>query len=284
MADEADETEKERKSVNFPDHRRNSHSEPEPDQSKCLGKTRSGWMQVSCFFFVYYVCVMSFFLGMLSIYFNNEDRFGPKYQSGDGFLGTPGMNFRPRAKEGTLIYFTSDRSSYKSYIHSLQLIMDEYLQSEESFLESNDSASFWKECSPDSYADSSRGCMVFGSNLTSTDCGQQNDYGFREGRPCVLLRLNKVYGWKPDPYKSEDELDSDMSQNLARKIKSWPSSTGVGDLIWVECYGRPAIWVKFSNLEPYIGVFVICRAWAKNVSPDVHNSVGSVSFELLYEP
>lgn len=46
MADEADETEKERKSVNFPDHRRNSRSEPEPDQSKCLGKTRSGWSKV----------------------------------------------------------------------------------------------------------------------------------------------------------------------------------------------------------------------------------------------
>lgn len=52
------------------------------------------------------------------------------------------------------------------------------------------------------------------------------------------VTLPQVYGWKPDPYKSEDELDSDMSQNLARKIKSWPSSTGVGDLIWVECYGR----------------------------------------------
>ena len=32
------------------------------------------------------------------------------------------------------------------------------------------------------------------------DCTLENNYGYKEGKPCILLKLNRIYGWNPEPF------------------------------------------------------------------------------------
>ena len=35
--------------------------------------------------------------------------------------------------------------------------------------------------------------------LLQGNCTQENFFGFKAGRPCILLKLNKIIGWRPQP-------------------------------------------------------------------------------------
>lgn len=48
-------------------------------------------------------------------------------------------------------------------------------------------------------------------------CSQANGYGYPKGKPCIFLKLNKIYGWKPDVY---DAPINSMPQDLQQLINS----------------------------------------------------------------
>ena len=50
------------------------------------------------------------------------------------------------------------------------------------------------------------------------NCTKENKFGFRDGRPCILIKLNKIFGWEPIPYE-ERYLPEDFPQDLEKKMK-----------------------------------------------------------------
>ena len=52
------------------------------------------------------------------------------------------------------------------------------------------------------------------------NCTKENAFGFRDGRPCILIKLNKIFGWEPIPYQ-EKYLPETFPADLEKKIKSW---------------------------------------------------------------
>lgn len=48
-------------------------------------------------------------------------------------------------------------------------------------------------------------------------CSQANGYGYPKGKPCIFLKLNKIYGWAPEVY---DAPVSSMPQDLQQVINA----------------------------------------------------------------
>jgi sodium/potassium-transporting ATPase subunit beta len=67
-------------------------------------------------------------------------------------------------------------------------------------------------------------------------CTSKYAYGYNNSAPCIFLKLNRIYGWKPDYYNDPDNLPEEMPQSLKDKIKSLPESNR--NQIWVTCYGE----------------------------------------------
>ena len=44
-------------------------------------------------------------------------------------------------------------------------------------------------------------CKVKTADLITGACTKEKNYGFDVGKPCILIKLNKIYGWKPEPSK-----------------------------------------------------------------------------------
>ncbi|KAJ0181541.1 hypothetical protein K1T71_002263 [Dendrolimus kikuchii] len=70
-------------------------------------------------------------------------------------------------------------------------------------------------------------------------CTADNFYGYRDGRPCVFLRLDNIHYWVPEPYNVTSSLPipSEMPENIKRAMIHRPANQ-YGDFIWVSCEGE----------------------------------------------
>lgn len=60
----------------------------------------------------------------------------------------------------------------------------------------------------------------FDLELLGTQCSQKNNFGYSSGNPCVILKLNRIYGWVPEPYDNPNDLPVDMPADLKNHIKA----------------------------------------------------------------
>jgi len=143
------------------------------------------------------------------------------------------------------------------------------------------------------------------------DCKGGN-YGYDSGEPCILLKLNRIYGLIPDYYNDEAKLPNEMPEELRARIAGATNKNQV----WVSCKGEgsadkegmgefsyypkdggfqeqyfpylnqdkyqsPIVAVKFKNTNVGQFVHVECRAWADNIGYDRRERTGIAHFEMI---
>ena len=111
------------------------------------------------------------------------------------------------------------------------------------------------KCKWDYIQDKHRRCHVSRRGLIdwsyNAKCTKPDNYGYYHGRPCVLLKMNKVVGWEPEPYYNLTEVE--RLEKMPRKlkdniVKTWEKNCkGKGvekedkcpnlRMIWVSCEG-----------------------------------------------
>ncbi|KAH8242858.1 hypothetical protein KR032_002607, partial [Drosophila birchii] len=119
-----------------------------------------------------------------------------------------------------------------------------------------------------------------------SDFNEDELWGYRTGKPCVFVRLNKVYGFKPDTYDTPDELPKDAPGGLEYVIRkhggtpriwvSYKVLTGPSPTILY--YPGPffdasdkmvgvqrVVAVQLSNFPPNTDVEIDFRVWARNI-------------------
>ena len=104
------------------------------------------------------------------------------------------MNFRPRPRGGdwgTFIqYNRRDRDAINEMIDSMNEVIEEY---EENAVGDNigDSHHWTKVCSFENPADDLYACWI-DTRSFGTYCYKSQLYGFDDGKPCILVRVNRV--------------------------------------------------------------------------------------------
>ncbi|CAN0383306.1 unnamed protein product [Lampetra fluviatilis] len=159
----------------------------------------------------------------------------------------------------------------------------------------------WPRCSPGFFRDE-QGSPVghvlaavplpcyFNRSLLA-NCSGLNDlsYGYASGQPCVLVKINRVIGYKPG--------DSDMSASVnctAKNIDLGPLNfypENKFDPMYFPYYGKktdggyrqPVVAVQFMNPPRNTDLQVVCRLSGPNVVVDENNRdkfIGRVEFRL----
>lgn len=75
-------------------------------------------------------------------------------------------------------------------------------------------------------------------------CSAAIDFGYSEGKPCVFLKLNKIYDWKPKFYANIDELPENMPEVLKEVIRNHVRTYGNLEVVWVSCEGETSEDIK----------------------------------------
>jgi len=140
-------------------------------------------------------------LGMWS-YVTSLPPFEPRYQN---FDRNPGMSFRPRPENihSTLIQFRHGGSG------NWQSLMDRFLDFIKAY-------GFGKrpggivQCNWSTKIGRNERCTVapikWWALDTDVPCTAPEKFGMFHGRPCVIVKLNKIYGWEPEPYYNITEI------------------------------------------------------------------------------
>ncbi|PAA48411.1 hypothetical protein BOX15_Mlig008425g2, partial [Macrostomum lignano] len=270
-----------------------------------LGRTGVSWAKIGAFYIVYYSCLAGFFVGMLSVFLYGVIVEDIPYRTGENSLlqMNPGLGFRPQpSMDSTLIEFVQgEPATYAGEMANLQQMYDTYKEMELK----PDNVNVRKACEPDSKPDREpfKVCK-FNWTRWLQDCNPSTDFGYAVGKPCVVLKMNRVYGWLPDP------LDPEVPHPMVTCFGENPADTeNIGELEYFPSmetnytgtparmgyfsqayfpylkqvgYRAPLVAVRFSNLRNNSLVMVRCEL--RNLRNSRINTVdrdGMVRFEIF---
>jgi len=279
-------------------------------QGTYLGRTPRSWGKILVFYCIYYTVLAGLFTICLQGLYSTLSTSEPKWKLGESLIGTnPGLGFRPLNEDterGSLIHFNTKKPAEGE---SWQALLDKFL------IPYNGTGRREKFCSFNQTHNVNQVCAV--DIETFGPCSPKEGYSYRKGRPCVFLKLNKIYNWMPDFYNDPTDLPADMPQSLKTHIANttaeernqiWISCDGqtdddkanVGEMKFYPSQGFPEYYYPYLNQPDYLSpliavqfetppihqlVNVECRAWAKNIKYNGSNKdrKGSVSFQLMID-
>ncbi|XP_043462812.1 sodium/potassium-transporting ATPase subunit beta-1-like [Leptopilina heterotoma] len=270
-------------------------------ENTLFGHTKYEWGRTGLFYLVFFSVLAAFFAicmkGLLATL--NEDK--PRWILENSIIGTsPGMGFRPISNdlkdEMVISYDTKNSSDINIWIQKLDLFLSSYHNS--SLL--LDDGRNQQICNYDALPHQNKVCMFDVDTLGPCSYGQ--GYGFATGKPCVFLKLNKIFSWIPKLYDDPQKLPTKMPERLKQHIQN----TDINKMknIWVSCkslnqpgnstlneiidyypkiqgfpgyfypyenqpgYLSPLIAVQFTNFRKNAVIEIECQAWAKNIKDE----------------
>lgn len=151
------------------------------------------------------------------------------------------------------------------------------------------------------------------THINGTPCSRDKHYGYLPNsvQPCVLLKLNRIYGWLPihsakmpgnltkanstDKFvyvKCEGEYGTDRDNIKQIEYYSAYPTHDIGGIPFKYFpyrnqpgYLSPLVWVYFKNVSMNVLVNVECKAYAKNIdNKDRLNRRGMTKFSLFISP
>lgn len=302
------------------------------ETSEFLGRTGLSWLKIGVFYIIYYALLAGFFMGMLLIFYQTLDDKVPRWQNTNGIIGgNPGVGFRPMPDnmtdiESTLIWYRhgDDKSSnWKTWVGRLKDFLAPYnnQNTEEDAKDGKGKLVDRVECGPDSTQapGDNQICKVDSTQLFGGNCTADKDFGYPVGSPCILLKLNKIYGWFPEHYNltSEDKAPEKLPEELKLKMEANKANPDLNRKVWIECHGEnpadkenigeldyhpdqgfssnhfpylnqpgylsPAVFVEFKNPKKGVMIAVECMAWADNIEHDSMDRRGLAHFELMVD-
>merc|ERR1711981_1010192 len=291
----------------------------------------SSWLKLVLFYLLF--CgILALLWGLcIGLMFQTVDFYIPKYIQDQGLIGSnPGLGFRPlgglglKQKNGFngtgAAGQWSEPSVYSSLIWfrhgvggnwgDMKASMDLFLRQYEPGYFPNQGASLTKcdfENTPltpkygsnllekQTYKDKS---CEFNKEWLSDQgsdykCITQEDYGYRFGKPCILVKLNRIYGWVPQPY-SIDEIANHTSMPLSLK----QDIENIGPVTYTPFRGFPGYFYPYRNQRGYLSPIVMvqlkkpvpgvimnieCTAWARNIEHQRMRRRGLTHFELIMD-
>jgi len=245
-----------------------------------LGRTLPSWCKL-ILFYILFSGILALLWGLcMGVFFQTLDFYIPKYKDNEGLLGdNPGLGFRPAGGLG----FINDQgessspSIYSSLIwfrhgaggnwQQLKENLDHFLEHYEPGYFANQGASLTKcdfETNPLNRGDlqaKDKSCEFNKEWLSDQGsdfkCISEENYGYLQGQPCILLKMNKIYNWRPIPYTMEDvfnhttmpgKLKHDIEKIWDEKCVGFPTSgfdengnyrpCPYMNMVWLHCDGE----------------------------------------------
>ncbi|KAJ6654878.1 hypothetical protein lerEdw1_006349 [Lerista edwardsae] len=262
-----------------------------PRTHQFMGRTGSSWALILLFYLVFYGFLTALFTLTMWVMLQTVDQYTPKYQDR---LSVPGMMIRPKAEDGLDIHYKVNRTeAWEKYVTGLNRFLEAYNDSRQ--------AATNERCHPGKYHEQldngvknypKTACQFNRTILQNCSGLEDPTYGYRDGRPCVLVKMNRIINFYAGDNKTMNisctaKKDEDV-QKLG-DIEMYPPN-GTIDLMYFPYYGKkvqvnytqPVVAVKFLNPVLNFDHFVECKINAVNIptTDERDKFAGRVSFRI----
>ncbi|EDW83801.1 uncharacterized protein Dwil_GK13483 [Drosophila willistoni] len=258
-----------RKRFRNEEHRRSKKDMPwtkqilDLNENRFFGRTAWAWCRIVSFYLLLYLLI---FLILLCLYLIFRFYFIQKDRPSI-LKEAPGLSIVPR-NESTITFYYNQMPD----IYPLCDRIDEFLEKLD-----DEAFEYFHECNGDKL------------------------WGYNEKKPCVFVKLNKIFGFKPEVYTSPTELPSEAPPELTTIMGKFKGH----DRIWLTCelsQGKlpkivyipgpyfdteelagvsRVVALQLTEMPENKEIFVSCRVWAKNIKIDLKQTGrGNAKFSM----
>ncbi|XP_066509065.1 sodium/potassium-transporting ATPase subunit beta-3-like [Hoplias malabaricus] len=250
-----------------------------PRTGEFVGRTASSWGLILLFYLVFY----GFLAGMFSLtmwaMLQTLDDNVPKYNDR---VSSPGLVISPKSME--IVYNRSDPLQYQGFVQHLEALLQQYNDSEQVMNELCLAGQYYEQ----DEVEVKKVCQFRRTSLGPCSGLTEPGFGFREGQPCIIVKMNRIIGLKPagDPFIN----CTVKGENI--EIQQFPQDGRI-DRMYFPYYGKkthvgyvqPLVAVKLKLKREEFGkdLMVECKVEGSNLknNDDRDKFLGRVSFRVL---
>ncbi|KAM6918202.1 sodium/potassium-transporting ATPase subunit beta-3a [Xenentodon cancila] len=211
-----------------------------PRTGELLGRTASSWALILLFYLVFYCFLAGMFALTMWVMLLTLDDYVPRYRDR---VPNPGLVIRPNTLD--IMFNKSDPHKYEEYVQHLESFLQRYNDSEQE--ENIDCVPGQYYLQDDGEVDAKKACPFKRASLSLCSGLSDSSFGYHDGKPCVLLKMNRIIGLKPngDPY-----INCTVKKDSPVQMHYFPSEGRI-DKMYFPYYGKKA-HVKY--VQPLVAV------------------------------
>uniref|UniRef100_A0A8D0GFE1 Sodium/potassium-transporting ATPase subunit beta n=1 Tax=Sphenodon punctatus TaxID=8508 RepID=A0A8D0GFE1_SPHPU len=265
------------------------------EKKEFVGRTGGSWFKILLFYLIFYGCLAGIFIGTIQVMLLTVSEFEPKYQDR---VAPPGLTLIPQVLKSEISFSMSDASTYANYKKTLNEFLKNYEDDKQSDdMDFDNCTSIPSSYRPRGEYDDAQGrkksCKFLRSWLENCSGLSDPDYGYKDGKPCIIIKLNRVMRFKPKPPQNTTALPDYLVERYHQYIlpvhctaKKVEDKHKIGNvdyygmngftgfpLQYYPYYGKriqpnyrqPLMAVQFTNLTLNEGVRVECKAYGENI-------------------
>ncbi|XP_067849030.1 sodium/potassium-transporting ATPase subunit beta-1-like [Heptranchias perlo] len=265
------------------------------EKKEAFGRTGSSWFKILLFYLIFYGCLAGIFIGTIQVLLLTISDFEPKYQDR---VAPPGLSHAPYAIKTEISFSMSNPKSYESFVQSMNKLLENYNES------SQVGSTPFEDCSetPGDYItrgnlDDSQGqkrvCRFHRAWLKNCSGLDDSNYGYADGKPCVIAKLNRIVGFFPKPPKNNSDLRGELQANYNQFVlpvhceaKREEDRGKIGSVEYFgmggypgfplqyypyygqrlqEKYLQPLLAIQFTNLTHNVELRIECKVFGDNI-------------------
>ncbi|NP_001089970.1 protein ATP1B4 [Xenopus laevis] len=257
-----------------------------PEKKEVLGRDKKSWALILLFYFILYCFLAGLFALCIYGLLATISPYVPTYRDR---VFPPGLTIRPQFNALYFSFNPSDRSTWSSHAESLNTFLEDYndeIQQEKNL-----------ECTPGKYFfqpgedhEERKACQFRRSLLKNCSGIEDPTFGFAQGKPCILLKMNRIVGYQAGSgipiYVTCEILKADAS--YLGPVNFYPSDKF--DLMYYPYYGKlthvnytsPLIAMQFTEVKNNQDINIQCKINGKDIISDHDKDrfLGRVAFTL----
>ncbi|KAM6427309.1 protein ATP1B4 isoform 1-T2 [Liasis olivaceus] len=258
-----------------------------PETRECLGRSARSWSLILLFYLLLYTFLAGMFIFCMYVVLITLSPYTPRYRDR---VAPPGVTIRPYIEHGYNIDFSiSQPHSWQPYVDNMEQFLKEY----------DDVVQETKNipCAPGAYfiqgSDESadkKACQFKRSQLMKCSGLQDQTFGYSQGQPCILLKMNRIIGYQPG-YGTPVTVSCKVQkgdENHLQSLDFYPSATF--DPMYFPYYGKhthvnytqPLVAVHFTRVVRNYTMDIQCQLNGKGIINTINSDrfLGRIIFTL----
>ncbi|XP_036395940.1 sodium/potassium-transporting ATPase subunit beta-1a [Megalops cyprinoides] len=264
------------------------------EKKELLGRTGGSWSKILLFYVIFYGCLAGIFIGTIQAMLLTLSNYKPTYQDR---VAPPGLTHTPRSEKAEMAFSKDDMMTYVKYTKVLKDFLEMY--DDDKQLDQMK----YEDCGedPDTYKNRGdlesdvgvrKACRFKRSWLGSCSGIEDKEFGFKDGKPCMIVKLNRIVNFRPRPPTSNESIPEEAQAKVQPNVipifctnKREEDAGKIGEikyygigggfpLQYYPYYGKllhpqylqPLVAIQFMNLTMNTELRIECKVFGDNIN------------------
>ncbi|KAM8872861.1 sodium/potassium-transporting ATPase subunit beta-1b [Synchiropus picturatus] len=264
------------------------------ETGEVMGRTGGSWFKIFLFYVIFYGCLAGIFIGTIQAMLLTLSDYKPTWQDR---VAPPGLSHTPRSDKAEVSFNLNEIETYLPYTKALKDILakyDEEIQTDlMKYEDCGDEPSSYKNRGDLESDMGVRKACMFSRRLLGPCSGVTDPhFGFKDGKPCLIVKLNRIVNFRPRPPSSNTSIPEEAQYKVQPNVipihctnKREEDAGKIGEinyhgigggfpLQYYPYYGKmlhpqylqPLVAVQFMNLTKNMELRIECKVYGENIA------------------